>query len=133
MTDIDDETRLRLARGVMNIFEQWNIALDDQVALLGLPDGTRKRSLHRYKENTPLPDDPKVMERVEHLIGIDDALGTYFPNSLMARKRWLHTHHRQFTKKTPLQAMVNDGVSGLIRVRAHLDCTYAWDLTGSKG
>jgi hypothetical protein len=28
--------------------------------------------------------------------------------------------------------MVEDGESGLISVLSHLDCTFAWDLTGSK-
>jgi hypothetical protein len=40
--------------------------------------------------------------------------------------------NRQFGRKAPLAVMVEDGESGLIAVLSHLDCTFAWDLTGSK-
>ena len=73
------------------------------------------------------------MERAQHLMGIADALRTYFPNSGHARSRFIRTHSRKFSQRTPLQIMVDDGVSGLIRIRSHLDCTYAWDLSGSRG
>jgi hypothetical protein len=132
-TQYDEAARLRMANQVMELFEQWRVPLDDQHALLGLPDSIRKRHLYRFAEDQPLPDDEQVMQRAEHMMGIADALRTYFPNSVHARSRFMRAHSKKFSKRVPLQIMVEDGVSGLIRIRAHLDCTYAWDLSGSKG
>ena len=47
--------------------------------------------------------------------------------------RWMQQPNRQFGKRTPLAVMVERGDSGMVAVLAQLDCTYAWDLTGSKG
>ena len=131
-TDIDERTRLRMANQVMELFSQWQISLDDQHSLLGSPDSIKKRHLYRFGEDQPLPQDAIIMERAEHLLGIADALRTYFPNSHHARTRFMRSHSKKFARRTPLQIMVDDGVSGLIRIRSHLDCTYAWDLSGSK-
>ena len=131
-TTYDESSRLRLANQVMELFEAWGVALEDQVSLLGFSKDVKKRSLNRYREDTPLPDDESVIERAEHIMGIADALRTYFPNSVHARSRFMRTNSKKFPKATPLQIMVKDGLSGLIRIRSHLDCTYAWDLSGSK-
>ena len=131
-TDIDERTRLQMANQLMELFGQWQISLDDQHSLLGAPDSIKKRHLYRFGEDQPLPQDAIVLERAEHLLGIADALRTYFPNSHHARSRFMRTHSKKFTRRTPLQIMVDDGISGLIRIRSHLDCTYAWDLSGSK-
>ena len=129
----NEDTRVRMANEVMDLFEQWQVSLEDQHSLLGLPDSVKKRHMYRFAEDQPLPEDTGVMERAEHLIGIADALRTYFPNSRHARARFIRAHSKKFSRRTPLQIMVDDGVSGLIRIRSHLDCTYAWDLTGSSG
>ena len=131
-TTLDEPSRLRLANEIMDLFDHWQVTMDDQISLLGLADTVRKRHLHKFREDLPLPDDGKVMERAEHLMGIADALRTYFPNSPQARSRWMRTTSKKFPNITPIQIMLRDGVSGLIRIRAHLDCTYAWDLSGSK-
>jgi len=128
----DESTRLRMANQVMEQFELWHVPLDAQLVLLALPDTVRKRHLHKFGKDEPLPDDVNVMERAEHIIGIADALRTYFPSSAHARSRFIRSNSKKFSKATPLQIMVNDGVSGLIRIRTHLDCTYAWDISGSK-
>ena len=132
MSQYDDNTRQRIASQVMELFEAWGVALEDQVTLLGFPADTRKRSLKRYREDLPLPDEPAILERAEHILGIADALRTYFPNSVQARAIFMRRTSKKFPRQTPLHIMVNGGLSGLIRIRSHLDCTYAWDLSGSK-
>lgn len=128
----DETARQRMANQIMELFEQWRLDLDGQYILLGSPDSIKKRHMYRLAEDQPLPDEPAVIERTEHLLGIADALRTYFPNSLHARSRFIHSNSRKFSKRTPLQIMMDDGVSGLIRIRSHLDCTYAWDISGSR-
>lgn len=131
--EFDEDARMHMARFIMDMFGQWQLSLDDQHALLALPETIRRRHMHKLGEDIPLPDDRDILERAEHLLGIADALRTYFPNSKHARSRFIRSHSKKFRKRTPLQIMVDDGVSGLVRIRAHLDCTYAWDISGSKG
>lgn len=132
-THYDEATRLKTANFIMDLFDQWHVPLEDQRTLLGLPDSIRKRHMHKFAEDMPLPDDADVMQRAEHILGIADALRTYFPNSAHARSRFMLSRSKKFSKRVPLQIMVEDGVSGLIRIRSHLDCTYAWDRSGSMG
>ncbi len=131
--ETDETSRMRMAAFILDMFKQWQVSLEDQRSLLGLPETIRKRHMHKLGEEIPLPEDAEVIERAEHLLGIADALRTYFPNSSHARSRFIRSHSKKFQKRTPLQIMVDDGLSGLIRIRSHLDCTYAWDLSGSKG
>lgn len=126
------EAGAELSRSVCSLLEAWGVAPADQVAMLGLPDGTRPRAMRRFREGTPLPDDRAVMERVEHIVEIADALRTMFPGHPEMGRVWLRRRNRHFRKRSPLATMVSGGVSGLIAVRSRLDCTYAWDLTGSR-
>jgi hypothetical protein len=48
------------------------------------------------------------------------------------RNLWVKRGNKQFGKKAPVAVMVEDGEPGLISVLSHLDCTFAWDMTGSK-
>lgn len=132
VTQYDEKARLKMGHQIIALFELWQVSLEDQHTLLGLPDSVRKRNIQKYGEDEPLPDHEEVIKRAEHLMGIGDALRTYFPNSSHARSRFLRSNSKKFPRATPLQIMVQDGLSGLIRIRAHLDCTYAWDISGSQ-
>jgi hypothetical protein len=46
--------------------------------------------------------------------------------------RWVRQGHRRFGRRSPLSMILRDGESGLIAVLSELDCTFSWDLTGSK-
>jgi hypothetical protein len=78
-----------------------------------------------------LPDDPGVAEHLEHLMGIADALRTTYPRNENMGARWMRSPCRQFGGRTPVAVMVEGGTAGLIAVRSHLDCSYAWDRSGS--
>ena len=105
----DEHTRLRMANQVMEQFGLWHVPLDAQLVLLALPDTIKKRHLYKFGEDEPLPDDVNVMERAEHILGIADALRTYFPNSAHARSQFIRSNSKKFPKATPLQIMINDG------------------------
>ena len=126
------EDRVQTARLIVALLDDWSVRPADQVVLLGLPADTPPRSLRRYRDDTPLPDDPGVMERVEHLVGIADALRTTFPRNAQMGTIWLHRRNNRFNDRTPLLAMIEDGIAGLVMVRAHLDCAWDWDQSGSK-
>jgi hypothetical protein len=126
------EERVEITRLVMEILEGWGVKPAAQVRLLALPDGTKPRAMKRYHEDTPLPDEPEVWQRVEHLAGIADALRTSYPRNGQMGNFWMNRSNNWFDGRTPVATMVEDGLDGVIAVRAHLDCAFDWDLSGSK-
>ena len=126
MAGLTAADRTELGRMVVNTMDDWGIKASDQVAMLALPDGTPTRTLRRYQEETPLPDDPAVLKRVEHLLGIADALRTTFPRNARIGVIWLKQPCKRLRRRRPLDIMIDDGLSGLITVRTHLDCSFAW-------
>lgn len=126
MSELTPEDRTSLGRLVVNMLDEWEVKSSDQVNMLALPDGTPTRMLRRYHEDTPLPDDPEVMKRVEHLLGISDALRTTFPRNSRIGVLWLKQPCKRLRRRRPMDIMLEDGLSGLITVRTHLDCSFAW-------
>ena len=126
MSSPSEESRARMARQTMAVLDQWQLNTDEIVTLLALPKKTRSTQLERFRRGEALPDDPPLIVRAEHIVGIADALRTSFPRNSRIGARWLVTPHRRFRKQTPLSLMLEDGVNGLCRVRAELDCSFSW-------
>ena len=128
------QDRVDLTRAILEMLDEWGLSSEHMIAVLGLPEGTGARKLAQYKNDYPLPEDPNVDRHLEHLLGIADALRTTYPTNEFMGARWMRSPCRQFGGRPPLQIMVEgEGVSGLVRVRSQLDCTFAWNLTGSVG
>ena len=113
------------ARSLMEMLDDWGVPLAARLRLLAL-EGLRARQLSRFYQGTPLPQDPRVQERVEHLVGIDAALHTSYPRNPAMARHWLHRRNRRFGGRSPLAAMVEDGLAGIRAVRVHLDCAWDW-------
>ena len=126
MATLTSDDRIKLGRMVINILDEWGIKGSDQVTILALPEGMPPRKLQRYQDDTPLPDDPVVLKRVEHLLGISDALRTTFPRNTSIGLLWLKQPCKRLRKRRPIELMIEDGLNGLITVRTHLDCSFAW-------
>ena len=75
------EERLSFSQSILLMLEEWGAKMPGQIAILGLPKETGARTMLQYKKNIPLPNEPVVMERIEHLIGIADALRTTHPTN----------------------------------------------------
>lgn len=131
MSHLSQEEKIEITRAVMIILDEWEISSEAKIHLLGLPEGTRNRQLEKYRHTTPFPEEGEVWRRLEHVIGIADALRTTFPLNARVGVLWLHKPHRRFRGRSPLQVMVEGGLNGFHRVRADLDCAYAWDRSGS--
>ena len=131
MAGMSDEERLELTRGILNMLEEWEIDAKDQLTLLGMSD-VPAREVKRLRESRPLPDDPDVMQRIEHLICIADALRTTYPFSKRMGRMWMHKPNRKFRQRTPIATMVEEGMVGIISVRSYLDCSFSFDMSGSK-
>lgn len=126
MQSRNHDERVEIARAIITLLDEWGLEARDQIRLLALAPDTKPRQLRRYYENAPLPDEPLVQERVEHLFGIAEALRTSYPHSRHAGAIWLNRVNYRFDDRTPLTAMVEDGISGILAVRTHLDCAYDW-------
>ncbi|BCU08089.1 DUF2384 domain-containing protein [Allochromatium tepidum] len=132
MTDLTLDERLLLTRRTMQLLEDWGLAAHDIAVLLQLPQTIKARHIGRFHDQDVFPDDPAVNRRVAYLNRIEQALHTYFPRNPEMRKLWVRRANKQFGRRAPVAVMIEDGESGLISVLSHLDCTFAWDLTGSR-
>jgi uncharacterized protein (DUF2384 family) len=99
--------------------------------VLDFPEGERSRHLQKYRKDSPFPDQESINNRIIRLMGIIDALRTTYPRNLNMGPRWMNTPHRRMNNRTPVHTMLEDGESGVIAVLSELDCTYAWELSGS--
>ena len=131
MFHLSVERQILLTQKIMASLDDWGLSAADQVAVLNLPDGTRTRKLRAYHEDTPLPEDDNVEFRAVRLLGIIDALRTTYPKNEAMGGRWMKKPHRRFQNRTPLQVLLEDGNTGVNSVLAELDCSYAWELSGS--
>ena len=116
---------------IMAAVDEWGLSGDQILALLDMPDGQRSRHLAKYRKDTPLPDIEQVNNRIVRLLGIIDALRTTYPRNIQMGARWMRMPHRRLKQRTPINAMLEDGETGVIAVLSELDCAYAWELSGS--
>ncbi len=127
MEALDTQEQIALTRMIMELLDAWGLDAAQEIALLGLPEKTPKRALRRFRQGTePFPDSPETRERLEHIVGIAEALRTTFPRNANMRTQWMRQPHRRFGQP-PLAVMVDQGLAGLVAVRCTLDCAFAWN------
>lgn len=124
--DMPHDEQVSLTLAVMSILDGWGLSSAQQISVLNLPQGTPRRAMRKYRDNTPLPDAPGVMERLEHIVGITDALRTSYPHNPAMGNLWLQQRSKHFQGQIPLAIIVNEGLDGLVKIRMHLDCSYDW-------
>lgn len=123
---LNEEERIELAQFVTEIMTEWKLTPEEQITLLGLPDGTRPRELSRFKRGTPLPQDETILHHAEHILGIQHSLHVIYPLNRNMPLFWL-THRNKPLRGIPLKIMLEDGLHGMSRVWRILDCTQNWD------
>ncbi len=114
----------------MQLMDDWGLDGKQIIQLLALPKSTRTRHLEKFRQGDSFPMNNETYQRIEHIAGIADALRTTYPRNLNMGSRWLHTPHRRFRNNTPIETMLSSD-TGLLTVRSELDCSYAWDRSGS--
>lgn len=132
MNQMTREERQMLTSRTMDLLESWGLGATDIIRILCLPETVKVRVMSRFREDEPFPDDPVVNRRMAYLMRIEEALHTYFPRNPEMRHMWVKRGNRQFGKRAPIAVMIEDGETGMVSVLSHLDCTFAWDQTGSK-
>lgn len=124
--NLSEEEKGRLSRSVMNILDGWGLNTEQLLLILDLPEKTPTRNLRKYRDGQPFPEDKKVYQRLEHIVGIADALRTSYPHNPRMGALWIKQKSKHFRQRVPLMIMVEDGLEGLLRVRSHLDCAFDW-------
>lgn len=125
------ERRVMLTNQVMSMLDNWGANGQQKIVLLGLPEDMRSRKLERFRQDEAFPDNDTVNEHLQHLVGIADALRTTFPRNVEMCNLWMKKPHKRFENRTPMDVMVNKGLKGIIQVRSQLDCSFAWNISGS--
>jgi hypothetical protein len=105
---------------VMNLFDHWQIAAENQLVLLGLNPESRI-SLKRYREGNPLSDNRDLLDRVGHLLAIHKSLRIIFPRNRELAYRWMSARNDNFQRMSPVEVVSQYGFTGLLMVRSYLD------------
>jgi transcriptional regulator with XRE-family HTH domain len=113
-------SRERLAKMVVALLDHWQLAQNDQAALLGL-SGQSRSTISRYRRGEPFADSADLLARAGHLLGIHKALRILFPHDLDLAYRWVTTPNRRFNGAAPLDIMKRHGYEGILAVRRYLD------------
>ena len=132
-TDVRQDTLVELTRTVVRLMESWALGTDQMSAALGLPVEAGAATFHRYREGQEsLPDDPTVLRRAQYILRISEALRTTYPRNPEMAAHWIRRGHRRMGRRTPLEVILAGDEAGIISVLSELDCTFSWDMTGSK-
>ncbi len=126
MNDLSQAEQVALTVRIMEIVDSWGMSSAEIISLLALPEKTPTRALRRYRENTAFPITPEVEERLEHIVGIMEALRTSYPHNPQMGKIWIRQRSKKLNNQIPLQIIVENGLKGIVEIRKHLDCSYDW-------
>jgi hypothetical protein len=118
--------RASLAQTVMEVLDRWGVPPAQQLELLGLPAGTRPRTLIRYRNGEPFPDDETIMRRASGILGINHALQNVYPHSSIAADHWVTSPNPRYNGSTPLSIMLSQGLPGMDRLVDQLSGTGDW-------
>jgi len=128
MSKLSDQEKSRNSTYLISLLNEWEISNADKVTLLALPMGTKPRAIQQYQQGAPFPDDESIQTRINHFVGIAEALRLAYPRNMQGGKLWLHRPNRHFNQRTPLSVMIEDGLSGIAAVRMRIDCSYDWHV-----
>ena len=130
-SDYSKDEMLQLTQGVIGYLDGWQLSAEQMMVVLGLDKVAKNRHLQGYRMGERVfPESSELMIRIDHIIGIADALRTTFPFSDKMRLMWLRKPHRRFRKNTPLAVIMHDdSPNGLLKVRMEVDCGYGYAIS----
>jgi hypothetical protein len=113
---LNDEERSHLAQALMRLFDQWDLDLDQRLALLDLPRDTKARVLTRYRNGEPIPEGNDLLVRAKYLLGIQHSLETMLPMNAAIVHAWPTTENSSLQDRRPIDIMLEHGVDGMKRI-----------------
>ncbi len=126
MNEMTEDDFISLTRLIMTILDEWGLSATEQLKVLNLPEKTPTRALRKYRTGVSFPKTQEVYERLEHIVGIFEALRTSYPHNKQMAMIWMNKCNKHFVTRSPIAVISEDGLQGLVQVRAHLDCTFDW-------
>lgn len=118
--------QITITQNIMEILDGWGLSSAHMISVLALPEKTPGRAFRKYRENTPFPLSSEVEQRVEHIGGIAEALRTSYPHNPQMGNIWIRQASKKLNNRIPLELIVEGGLSGIVEIRKHLDCTFDW-------
>lgn len=123
---ITEQQKNQLTFNLMQVMENWKLADQEQITLLGLSNSLKSRHLYLYRRGDKAFDfNQTVLNRSEMILGIHESLNTTYPTNREYASIWLKRSVKKFKQKTPLALMLS-GEIGMKRVWHFLDCTQSW-------
>lgn len=123
---------LEQTKSIIRMLDQFGLDAEQQIRILGFPEGTRTKVLRQHRENKPFPDDLEVQQRVTLLAHISDALRTTYPTNPQMALFWIKQKNRQLGNVRPVELLGRGGRNDLISVLSLLDCTVHWDVSSAS-
>jgi len=130
MNESKNAQRRQFTQRVMFMLRDWGLSPKSICAVLVIP-GVKPRHIERYYHTENFPNDPELDQRIEHLIGIAEGLYLAYPRSSLMASHWLNLRNRHLGNRPPLDLLLSDGVDGMVRVRAQIDCAFSWNKIDS--
>ena len=130
-SEYSKDEMMQLTKGVMAYLDGWQLSTEQMLVVLGLDKIVKGRHVQGFRMGErEFPESSELLIRIDHIIGIADALRTTFPFSDKMRLMWLRKPHRRFRKNTPLAViMADDSPNGLLKVRMEVDCAYGYAIS----
>ena len=132
MNEKELEEKLQSTQAIIRMLDQFGLDAEQQIRLLGFPEGTKTRTLRQHRENIPFPDDKEIQSRVTLLAHISDALRTTYPTNPQMALFWVKQKNRHLGNKRPVEVLSEGTRNDLISVLSILDCTVHWDVSSAK-
>lgn len=128
MQQLSNEDHLSFTKMIMSILESWGLNARQQHTFLAFSKKVPVRGMRRFQEDRAFPDEEELNQRIEHIVGIHHALRTTYPHNPAMGPLWIKTTNKRFNNRSPIKVMLEEGIAGVERVRAHLDCAYDWQV-----
>lgn len=121
MTQVNPSERSDLIETLLEVMRGWGLNSDEQIRLLGLPEGTRVRVLQQYRQGKAMPEESRFLQHAEMILAIHRAVSSFFPGNPTMANYWVTTPSTPFAGRTPLELMLKDGLSGMRYCLDHLN------------
>lgn len=117
----DDESRRRLAKMLMQLFEHWQLDNRTKLELLGMSENSRSRLPQFAAGTAALPKGRDIRDRAAYLLAMHKALRLLYPENPKLRYEWVHRRNQVLGNVRPIEIMREQGLIGIARVARLLD------------
>lgn len=116
---VTNQTKSELGKLAMNLFDCWELSVDEKLILLGLSPNSRN-VLAAYRKGQTAPGKKDTVSRIILLLSIFKSLKILFPYNEGIRNSWIKRKNGYFNDKRPLDVAMDKGMDGLMLVDGHL-------------